>query len=110
MCNLSQGVLEQGIEQGSTNRLIELVSRLVKTTGSFRAAAEMLELSEKDIEICSQHFDIDSMQVEESDADDMKAEYDFSKGRRNPYVDLLKKQSTTESTAETEQQEQAADS
>ena len=56
MCNLSQGILEQG----SNKRLIDLVSALMETTKSFRKAAELLILSEEDIAICAEHFDINS--------------------------------------------------
>lgn len=56
MCNLSQGVLEQG----ANKRLIDLVAALMETTKSFTKAAALLNLSEEDIAVCSEHFDTNS--------------------------------------------------
>lgn len=60
MCNLSQGVLDLGIQQGANKRLIDLVSALMETTNSFARAAELLNLSEEDIAICADYFDVNS--------------------------------------------------
>lgn len=56
MCNLSQGVLEQG----ANKRLIDLVAALMETTKSFTKAAALLNLSEEDIAVCAEHFDTNS--------------------------------------------------
>ena len=52
MCNLSQGIKEQGIEQGRREERISTLVTFFKNDGTVAAAKQMLNSSDEDIKIC----------------------------------------------------------
>lgn len=51
MCNLSQGIKEQGIEQGRREERISTLVTFFKNDGTVAAAKQMLNSSDEDIKI-----------------------------------------------------------
>ena len=56
MCNLSQGIKEQGIEQGRREERISTLVTFFKNDGTVAAAKQMLNSSDEDIKIAKERL------------------------------------------------------
>lgn len=56
MCNLSQGIKEQGIEQGRREERISTLVIFFKNDGTVAAAKKMLNSSDEDIKIAKERL------------------------------------------------------
>ena len=56
MCNLSQGIKEQGIEQGRREERISTLVTFFKNDGTLAAAKQMLNSSDEDIKIAKERL------------------------------------------------------
>lgn len=56
MCNLSQGIKEQGIEQGRREERISTLVNFLKNDGTVAAAKKMLNSSDEDIKIAKERL------------------------------------------------------
>lgn len=56
MCNLSQGIKEQGIEQGRREERISTLETFFKNDGTVAAAKQMLNSSDEDIKIAKERL------------------------------------------------------
>ena len=56
MCNLSQGIKEQGIEQGRREERISTLVTFFKNDGTVAAAKQMLNSSDEDIKMAKERL------------------------------------------------------
>lgn len=56
MCNLSQGIKEQGIEQGRREERFSTLVTFFKNDGTVAAAKQMLNSSDEDIKIAKERL------------------------------------------------------